>query len=762
MSDREGGSGQATPFGPFMLARRIAVGGSAEVFLARPKSGAMPAPQLVVKRLISGKTEDQFGILDHEADLHRAVDHPNVVKVFGAGLVGDEPYLAMEYVAGVDLYKLIRYAQLEERRISQGVAVYITRCLAAALSAVHTAKASNGTPLGIVHRDVTPSNVYLSVDGQVKLGDFGIARVSEQIRPPSGKPGLKGKFAYVAPEQIAGESFDHRADLFALTAILGELLIGERVFPGEGQLAVLLSIRDGKVIPLKSRVPELPDELVAVCERGLARDPGERYSDAIALSDALAPFERPKVERLREQLGHWVRQAADEKRRARQISDSVQRMRAVGLRSRSTKAPAESVPPGDGAPSAVEATKSAKEAAPAPKPMSPSEEEARQRPTEVEELSPRPPPTERVDTKAAASPNVELSATRQRPTEADALAPPGEREREDAGPTAPSRGAGRERIVVRCQDGRVLQDLTLPGLLELVATGELEGEDQVSFASGDFRRIGDVPELARHLLPSTTETTRQLFKLGAPDFRSLLSETTMMAVLAAVRQDRQTGAVFVERSDRTGSPQRKELYLRGGRLLHVASSDRSELLGEYLVRRGALSRAQLDVALASMTTFGGRLGDTVIGLGYADAMDVFRAIRDQGRDRVAALCGWKRGTVSFYKDTTPGHVEFPLDLDLASPMMAGAIVQSQGDPRSLLPGDDTPVEPGPRHYKAFDPVELGTAPRSLRLIPRLVAQRPSIGGILSDLISSVRERRIGEKEAAAALVAAKSLGWVRY
>lgn len=411
---------------------------------------------------------------------------------------------------------------------------------------------------------------------------------------------------------------------------------------------------------------------------------------------------------------------------------------------------------------AARATTAAKAAAPAPQPISPSEQAARERPTEIDELSPRPPPTREVDTQAAAAPSVDISASRQRPTEADALTPPGEGERKDAGAKALGESAERERIIVRCQDGRVLEDLTLPGLLELVATGELDGDDQVSFASGDFRRIGDVPELARHLLPSTTETTRQLFKLGAPDFRSLLSETTMMAVLAAVRQDRQSGAIFVERADRTGSPQRKELYLRGGRLLHVASSDRSELLGEYLVRRGALSRAQLDVALASMTTFGGRLGDTVIGLGYADAMDVFRAIRDQGRDRVAALCGWKRGTVSFYKDTTPGHVEFPLDLDLASPMMAGAIVQSQGDPRSLLPGDDTPVEPGPRHYKAFDPVELGTAPRSLRLIPRLVAQRPTVGGILSDLTSTVHERRIGEKEAAAALVAAKTLGWVRY
>src|SRR5258706_11249400 len=168
----------------------------------------------------------------------------------------------------------------------------------------------------------------------------------------------------------------------------------------------------------------------------------------------------------------------------------------------------------------------------------------------------------------------------------------------------------------------------------------------------------------------------------------------MLDVLAQMRRDRETGALFVERSDRTGAPQRKELYLKKGRLHHVASSDRTELLGEYLVRRGALRREQLELALGSLSNYGGRLGDTVIALGFAEAVDVFRAIRDQGRDRVAALCGWRRGSVTFYRETEPGHVEFPLDLDLASPMMAGTIVQAQGNPRTLLPSGDHRVVPG--------------------------------------------------------------------
>lgn len=182
---RQGGSTATTPFGPFLLERRIAVGGSAEVFLARPKRGTNPAPKLVVKRLIAGRDEDQFNVLDREAELHRAVKHENVVTVFGAGMVGNEPYLAMEYVEGVDLYRLLRFSEAEQQTIPVALSVFIVRSVAAALAAVHSACDANGEPLGIVHRDVTPSNVYLSTMGAVKIGDFGIARVSERVRAPS-------------------------------------------------------------------------------------------------------------------------------------------------------------------------------------------------------------------------------------------------------------------------------------------------------------------------------------------------------------------------------------------------------------------------------------------------------------------------------------------------------------------------------------------------------------------------------------------------
>jgi serine/threonine protein kinase len=660
-----------------VLERRIAVGGSAEVFLARPKTGTTPATRLVVKRLLPNARESGFDLLEREAALHRAVAHPNVVTVFGAGMVGDEPYLAMEYVDGVDLYRLLRRAEADQRRIPIGLGIYVARKVLAALSAVHSACDPSGTPLAIVHRDVTPSNVYLSIEGEVKLGDFGIARADQHAKPAAPAGGLKGKFGYLAPEQVAGEPFDHRADLFSLAALLGEMLIGERVFPGSGQLAVLLAIRDANIEPLRSAAPSFPPGLLTVCEKALARDPDDRYASAEELATALAPFERPSEKELCIKLAEWVTWARDSSQFARklegQIRESVSRMQAAKSSTSQSQLRAASL----------------------------------------------------VDT------------------------------------SAPSEGLSR----VRRLGGQSYENVAFAKLIEMVATGDLSGDDEVGLMGAGFRKIREVHELARHLLPSTTATTNRVFEPGAPDYSVLLRDTGMLQVLAHLRTRHEGGALFVQRAQGGGRSSRKEMYLENGRLHHVASSEREELLGEYLVRRGKLTREQLETALGALALFGGRLGDTLIGLTLVDAVDVFRAIRDQGRDRVAALCTWDEGLVSFYRGTSPTRVDFPLDLDLASPMMAGCILATQGEPRSLLPLGSTLVGLGPRGEAAASSKERGTAPASLHLVAGLVADQLSVDQAIERLVSyhpRNEARIITSKEACAALVTAQALGWISW
>ena len=672
----------AQPFGPFLLDRRIAVGGSAEVFLARPKRGDRPAPQLVVKRLLpTVREKSDIRLLEREAELHQAVKHPNVVTVFGAGEVNGEPYIAMEYVEGVDVYRLLRRAEAEQKRMPHPLAVHVARQVAEALTCVHAATDDRGKPLDIVHRDINPSNVYLSIAGEVKIGDFGIARTgsSSPQSVQSGK-GLKGKFGYLSPEQVAGESFDHRADLFSLSVLLGEMLIGERIFPGSGELAVLLAIRDGNYERLEDRKSEIAVGLYRVLTLGLALRPEERFDSASSFSSALAPFEQPSSEALQQELSRWVQWARDDggfyRKIEGRIRDSMQRMQAVRL--------ATSVPP-----------------------------------------------------------VVDNS--------------PADNQRDSIGPRDTS-------VIVRREGSNDTTTVAFPKLLEMVATGDLSATDQVALMGQGFRRVEDIEELARHLLPSNTQTTRQLHEPGVPDYQAILSETPMLGVLAHMRCHRETGALFVTRLDED-IERRKEIYLLDGRLHHVASSERAELLGEYLVRRGSLQRQQLDAALNIISRYGGRLGDTLISMGLVEPIDLFRAIRDQGRDRVAALCGWSAGHAIFYRGTKPGHVEFPLDLDLAVPMMAGAVVASKGDLWSLLPDASCPVLSGARVGHLSDSRERGTAPSSLQMVAELHDQNLTIDEAL-DVMTAPRAgrgvRTIGQREALAALIVARRIDWVAF
>ena len=664
-----------TAFGPFVLERRLAVGGTAEVFLAHPKVGIAPAPHLVVKRLLPTTGEGtRYELLEREADLHRCVRHPNVVAVYGAGIVRGEPYLAMEYVEGLDLYRMLRRLDADDRDLPVEICVLIARQVAAALEAVHAATDDNGRALKIVHRDVTPSNVYLSVKGDVKLGDFGIARVEEEARSTVG--GLKGKFGYLAPEQVSGEEFDHRADLFALVAILGELLIGERVFPGGGQLAVLLAIRDGNIDPLRREAGRLPKGLFELCEKGLHCDPDKRFQSATELAVALAQFQATRTENVVQELSEWVKWAQDQRELARKlehkIRSSSQNLQAVRAQS--------SVP--------------------------------------------------------------ELKITTRlvtRPTPPPVEVPPR----------------------VKRLGSKTVEEMNFAHLVELIATGELHGSDEVALMGSEYRRIADIEELARHVLPSTTAVTGRVYGPGAPDYQFVLSDQSMLEALALLRSRAESGALFVIRGG-NGRGTRKEMYLDNGKLHHVASSERNELLGEYLVRRGSLSREALEQALSALGQHGGRLGDTLIALGLVDAVDVFRAIRDQGRDRVAALCTWREGLASFYRGTTPTHVEFPLDLDLSSAIMAGVILASDGNPRATLPMESTRIVPGARHAATSDAKEIGRAPASLIGVARLAPERLTLEVLLERIGRTGEGAGPSPRESAAAIATAKLLGWIEF
>ncbi len=635
-------SGGPAKFGPFLLEARLAVGGTAEVYLARPIDPNAQPRRLVVKRLLPQFLNDPEGrtMFEREAALHAAVHHDNVVRVFGSGVVGDEPWLAMELIDGCDLFRLLRRLSSEGRGLAPGVASYVAREILGGLQSVHTARDANGVPMGIIHRDVTPSNVYLSNVGGVKLGDFGIARaMSRPTQRSAASAMLKGKFAYLAPEQVAGEPFDHRADLFALAAVVAEMLLGKPLFAGSGQLAVLLAIRDCRIDPLREARSTFPEGLFAVLERALLRDPAARFPTAAAFSAALAPFDT-SPDASRNELSALVRFV--------QAAPSVEQMQAVRDSARKLRA------------------------------------------------------------KAAA-------------VESDAERTTGEYS------SAPS-------YVVKGNGSRV-GPWPFARLVEAIATGDVTRGDMVDYLNRGLQPIESIEELARFLPAMTTATTNRIAGVDAPDFVDDVSTGVLVRVLLRVVESESTGVLFAEgptesrrpRSDPgQGDRGRKELYFVGGKLHHVASNNASELLGEYLVRRGVISREELDFALAVLPRYGGRMGDTLIALGLVGSLDIFRAIRDQGRDRLVDLFQWRTGKLSFYAGQTAPHVEFPLELDVPPLVIAGLEASAPGEAPLAAWRDrlDVVVSPGPSpsprlRAAAWPPVprrllDLTSAPTPLR------------------------------------------------
>jgi tRNA A-37 threonylcarbamoyl transferase component Bud32 len=281
--------------------RRLAVGGMAEIYLARlPGVGIEGFGKLVVlKRILPQHALDPelLRMFVDEARLSATLTHPHVTEVHDVGTDGDAPFFAMEYVHGANLRELLRaHARAAARPAAPLPLTHAIGIVAAAAAGLHYAHERLGPrdePLGIVHRDVSPSNVLVSYDGAVKVSDFGIAKWAYQ-RTRTQEGTLKGKFAYMSPEQCRGRNVDRRSDIFALGTILYELTTGAPPFSGDSDLEILNWIATGAAKPpaWPAEAGAYPAALAAIVMRALAPDPADRFPTMQSLQVALEAFAR--------------------------------------------------------------------------------------------------------------------------------------------------------------------------------------------------------------------------------------------------------------------------------------------------------------------------------------------------------------------------------------------------------------------------------------------------------------------------------------
>lgn len=302
-------------FGKYRLIRKLAAGGMAEIFLARQEGMEGFRKELVIKRImpVHADNEELIEMFLDEARIAATLNHPNIVQIFDLGKCDGEYFIAMEYVHGQDLRKIAERGLAVGNFLPLRHAVRIIADAAAGLHYAHNQIDSEGTPMGIVHRDISPQNIIVSFDGVVKILDFGIAKAANKmVTTRHGQ--LKGKYAYMSPEQCNGLEVDHRSDIFALGTLLYELTVCTRLFKGDTDIQTIKNVSEAQVPPPTQVRPGFPKDLEDILNKALAANPEQRYQSGRQLQQALEDFltqHRMKTGAL--QLANYMREILPDK-----------------------------------------------------------------------------------------------------------------------------------------------------------------------------------------------------------------------------------------------------------------------------------------------------------------------------------------------------------------------------------------------------------------------------------------------------------------
>jgi len=282
---------QPIPFGKYLLLDRINIGGMAEVWRGK-QFGASGFERLVaIKRILPNIAEDEefISMFIDEAKISVQLTHANIAQIYDLGQIQSSYFIAMEYIPGKDMRAIFERCRKNREPAPIPLICYVTSKLCEGLDYAHRKKDGMGRDMNIVHRDISPQNVLISYEGEVKVIDFGIAKAAGKATKTQAGI-LKGKFGYMSPEQIRGLPLDRRSDIFAIGVCLYEMLTGERLFVGDSDFSVLEKVRKADVLPPSTYNRRIPESLEQIVLRALAKDVDERYQYASELADDLQRF----------------------------------------------------------------------------------------------------------------------------------------------------------------------------------------------------------------------------------------------------------------------------------------------------------------------------------------------------------------------------------------------------------------------------------------------------------------------------------------
>jgi serine/threonine protein kinase len=278
-------------FGNYVIIEKIATAGMAEIFLAKRRGIEGFEKLVVIKKILSHLSSDKefIDMFIDEAKIAAQLSHPNIIYIEELGKIGESYYIAMEYVSGKNLAQILNIYRRLNKNIPLDITLYITTKICSALDYAHKKKDKDGREMKIIHRDVSPSNILISEEGEVKLTDFGIARATSQIHITDIRL-LKGKISYMSPEQAQGKEVDKRIDIYALGIVFYEMLTNHRVFEGKTDLETLEKVKEGKVLPPRKFNPQIPLEIERIVLKALQKSVNKRYQNAYLMWHDLEKF----------------------------------------------------------------------------------------------------------------------------------------------------------------------------------------------------------------------------------------------------------------------------------------------------------------------------------------------------------------------------------------------------------------------------------------------------------------------------------------
>ncbi len=615
--------------GKYELLQKIGAGGMAEVYKARLTGIEGFEKVVVVKKILPGYARNVSFIkmLVDEAKLTSVLQHPNIVQIFELDHIDNQYYIAMEWVDGKDLLKVLARLAESKAEPNETVSCFIAAEVCKGLDYAHRARDIYGNPLNIIHRDVSPSNIIVSWGGTVKIMDFGVAKARTQDTKGS-KHVLRGKLGYMSPEQVKGEEIDHRSDIFSLGIVLFESLTLKRLFLGRTDLETLINIRDANIERKFEKYPFIDDGLKVILRKALAADREERYSTAMEMHEDLTEYlyetkvriNNTRVEDyLKEVFGDEADQAAIVKERTGEFASTDQEAEPsseMGMRT--------STSPGVPKTAAEEARR-----------MEEIVEHGRH-----ERAVPDPEPTPVPQRRATPRPSPRIGQEAE--FEEEGSSP---KFGEEPSPV-PESLKGHE-FKLRNTSGYIFGPVDYNNLVNLLQTGAVSEEEFVSIDGGEWKRVREITAV-RQLSPNEALKSKGV----TPIYSGTISRTGLVRVFYQVASRSLSGKLRFT----MGSAQ-KEFYFRKGKPRHIASNLKQELLGSFLLHRQVVTEEQMNDALEKAMEFGGRIGDALVSLGFVKPHELYWLLDQQFREKFMQIFAWTKGRYEFYEG-----VPCPIDM----------------------------------------------------------------------------------------------------